>query len=106
MSEFERMVFDMRNAQKAWYRYHDQLDLTRAKALERKVDAALERKAALDQVPDLFGAETADTRTATDQHGGATPPWRRGILPRQIETHLDAARRCVSYCSTQHKAPR
>ena len=57
MSDFEQLVLEMREAQKAWYRYHDQQYLMRAKALERKVDAALEKKAAADTdpTPDLFG---------------------------------------------------
>ena len=59
MTEFEKLVLEMREAQKAFYRFHDQLDLRKSKALERKVDAALERKLNEDQngQPNLFGGE-------------------------------------------------
>ena len=51
--------------------------------------------------------EVTDIKRFFDLEGGeAKENWRRGILPRQMETHLDAPRRCISLCSTQHKAPR
>ena len=71
MTEFETMVREMREAQKAWFRYHDQLDLQKAKALEKKVDAALERKAALDQVPDLFADSNGEYGGRGNRSGGA-----------------------------------
>lgn len=56
MTEFEKLVLDMRNAQKTFFRYHDQLDLRKSKELERRVDAWLERKKQQEQdpTPDLF----------------------------------------------------
>ncbi len=59
MTEFEQTVLDMRNAQKAFFRYHDQLDLRKSKELERKVDSYLKRKQEQDRepTPDLFGGE-------------------------------------------------
>ena len=59
MTDFEQLVLAMRNAQKTFFRYHDDLDLKKAKELERQVDAALERKQELDREPtpplNLFG---------------------------------------------------
>ena len=61
MTDFEQLVLAMRNAQKTFFRYHDELDLKKAKDLERQVDAALERKQELDREPtpplDLFGSD-------------------------------------------------
>lgn len=61
MTDFEQLVLAMRTAQKTFFRYHDDLDLKKAKELERQVDAALERKQKLDQEPtptlDLFGGQ-------------------------------------------------
>lgn len=59
MTEFEQTVLDMRNAQKAFFRWHDQNDLRKSKELERRVDAELARKQELekDPTPDLFGGE-------------------------------------------------
>ena len=59
MTEFEKLVWEMREAQKVYYRLHDPLDLKKAKDLERKVDAALRAKkeAEQDAQPDLFGSE-------------------------------------------------
>ena len=39
MTEFEKLVLDMRTAQKNFFRYHDPLDLRKSKELERKVDS-------------------------------------------------------------------
>lgn len=41
VSEFTRLVRDMRAAQKAWFRDHERGDLIRSKDLERRVDKAL-----------------------------------------------------------------
>ena len=89
MTEFETMVREMREAQKAWFRYHDQLDLQKAKALEKKVDAALERKAALDQVPDLFADSNGEyggrgnrSGTAARRSGALISIWIRSRSTR------------------------
>ena len=58
MTDFEQLVLAMRTAQKTFFRYHDDLDLKKAKELERQVDAALERKQEAerrDPTPDMFG---------------------------------------------------
>ena len=59
MTEFEKLVLEMRTAQKNWFRYKDQLDLRKSKELERKVDSELTKKRELenDPTPDLFGGE-------------------------------------------------
>lgn len=57
MTEFEKLVLEMRTAQKNWFRWHDQNELRKSKELERKVDAALKQKQEQekDPTPDLFG---------------------------------------------------
>ena len=59
MSEFEKLVLEMRTAQKNFYRYHDREDLRKCKALERKVDTELVRKQNQEQNGQLylFGGE-------------------------------------------------
>ena len=59
MNSFEKLVLELRTAQKNFFRYHDQNDLLKSKELERKVDAELARKQELekDPTPDLFGGE-------------------------------------------------
>lgn len=41
VSEFTRLVKEMRQAQKAWFKDHERGDLIRSKDLERRVDKAL-----------------------------------------------------------------
>lgn len=59
MTDFEKLVLELRTTQKNFFRYHDQLDLRKSKELERKVDAELARKQEQekDPQPDLFGGE-------------------------------------------------
>lgn len=61
MTEFETLVLEMRTAQKNWFRYHDQNDLRKSKALEHQVDAWLKQKQAQEQdpTPDLFAGGKA-----------------------------------------------
>ena len=44
MTEFEKLVLEMRQAQKDYFRFHDQQDLKKARILEIQVDGQLERK--------------------------------------------------------------
>ena len=59
MTDFEKLVLELRTAQKTFFRWHDPADLRKSKELERRVDAELARKQeqAKDQQPDLFGGE-------------------------------------------------
>lgn len=43
MSDFEQLVFDMRRAQKEYFRARTPIALNEARRLERSVDRALER---------------------------------------------------------------
>ena len=60
MTDFEKLVLELRTAQKNFFRWHDQADLRKSKELERRVDAWLERKKQQEQdpTPDLFGGDT------------------------------------------------
>lgn len=57
MTEFEKLVLELRTAQKNFFRYHEQVDLMKSKELERRVDAYLKRKQDEEKepTPDLFG---------------------------------------------------
>ena len=59
MTDFEKLVLELRTAQKNFFRWHDQVDLRKSKELERRVDAELARKQEQekDPQPDLFGGE-------------------------------------------------
>ena len=59
MIDFEKLVLEMRTAQKNWFRWHDTADLRKSKELERRVDAELAKKQEQekDPQPDLFGGE-------------------------------------------------
>ena len=55
LTEFEKLVSEMRKAQKDWFRWHEREALTKSKALERRVDEWLQQRQAADLTPDLFG---------------------------------------------------
>lgn len=57
MTDFEKLVLELRTAQKNFFRWHDQADLRKSKELERRVDAELAKKQEQekDPQPDLFG---------------------------------------------------
>ena len=59
MTDFEKLVLELRTAQKNFFRYHDRADLRKSKELERRVDADLAKKQEQekDPQPDLFGGE-------------------------------------------------
>jgi len=59
MSDFEQLVFDMRRAQKEYFRTRTPIALNEARRLERSVDRALERLHekeihSPDPTPELF----------------------------------------------------
>ena len=60
MTDFEKLVLEMRTAQKNWFRWHEPEDLRKSKELERRVDTLLAKKQEQekDPQPDLFGGET------------------------------------------------
>ena len=57
MNSFEKLVLELRTAQKNFFRYRDPAELRKSKELERRVDAELARKQEQekDPQPDLFG---------------------------------------------------
>lgn len=52
--EFMDLVRRMRDAQRAWFKNHDRIDLIASKELEREVDRELKRIAKPDPQPTLF----------------------------------------------------
>ena len=50
-----RLAKEMRDAQKAWFLFHNRADLDRSKKLERQVDAAIEEYLNPNPQMDLFG---------------------------------------------------
>lgn len=53
MTDFEKLMYEMREAQRNWFRWHEREDLMKSKALERKVDEWLTRIKE-EKTPDLF----------------------------------------------------
>lgn len=54
MTDFEQLVFDMRQAQKTYFRTRTPVALNESKRLERAVDQYLENIKPEDLTPDLF----------------------------------------------------
>jgi len=57
MTDFEKLVLELRTTQKNFFRYRDPADLRKSKELERRVDAELAKKQEQEKDPqsDLFG---------------------------------------------------
>ena len=56
MDPFVKLVKEMRDCQKAWFRYHKKEDLQKALKLEMKVDSIIQNYNVLEiQPPDQLG---------------------------------------------------
>ena len=53
--EIINLAKEMRAAQKSWFKFHNQADLTKSKQLERQLDKAIEEYQTPDPQMDLFG---------------------------------------------------
>lgn len=53
--EIINLAKEMRTAQKSWFNYHNQADLTKSKQLERQLDKAIEEYQNPNPQMDLFG---------------------------------------------------